>query len=251
MKALFSETPALFGTVHIEALLLILAANTAAGIWLRNLNESKLVHILHKLGFVMLAAEVFKQWFCYVHVFDRQPNLWFFPWQLCSMAMYLSFLIRFVKGKMQTSFLVFLATYSLLGGVVALILPYDMLRPQVPLVIHSFAYHGLILTEAMIAVMILKKRAGKEKPAFRPATWLFLALAAIAEAINVLSHCILKDPSLEPNMFYITPYYPSTQPVLSDIAVRCGIPVEILIYLCLIILTSYIIFLMERRYFGR
>ena len=67
----------------------------------------------------------------------------------------------------------------------------------------------------------------------------------------MLSHCILKDPSLEPNMFYITPYYPSTQPVLSDIAVRCGIPVEILIYLCLIILTSYIIFLMERRYFGR
>ena len=194
----------------------------------------------------MLLAEVFKQWFCFTYLFDGEPNLWFFPWQLCSMAMYCSFLVKYLKGKAQMAVLVFLATYSLLGGIVALILPYDMLRPQIALTIHSFAYHGLIVTEAMIAMMILSKRAKREKPAFLPATLLFLIMAAIAFMINVVSHAVLNDPDLEPNMFYITPAYPSTQPILHDIAVNYGIPVEIALYLALIILTSFVIFLVIR-----
>ena len=194
----------------------------------------------------MLLAEVLKQWLCYVYVFNRELNLWFFPWQLCSMAMYCSFLIKFVRGKMQMAILVFLATYSLLGAVVALILPYDMLRPQIVLVTHSFAYHGLMMTEAMIAVMILYKQSRKTKPAFLPATVLFLVMAAVAEVINVISHSILNDPKREPNMFYITLSYPTTQPVLSDIAVKYGIPVEIVLYIVLIILTSFVMFLIEK-----
>ena len=246
MKAVFSETPALWGMAHIITLLLILFANIAAGILLRNADDQKLLRILHRLGIVMLAAEVWKQWFCFVHVFNKAPNLWFFPWQLCSMAMYCSFLITYVKGKAQTAFLVFLATYSLLGGMVALILPYDMLRPQISLFVHSFAYHGLIVTEAMIAFMILKKRSGKASLRFLPATLLFLALAAVAEIINVISHVILRDPKLEPNMFYITPFYPSTQPILSDIASKYGIPVELAVYIGLIILTCFVIFSIEK-----
>ncbi len=246
MEAVFSETPALFGPVHIGALGLIVFANIAAGIWLRRFDAEKLTNILQKLGFAMVAAEIFKQWFCFVYVFDREPNLWFFPWQLCSMAMYVSSLIKLVKGKIRTAFLVFLATYSVLGAVVALILPYDMLRPQIALVIHSFAYHGLMLTEAVIAVLILSKRSGKEKPAFLPATVLFLIMAAIAEMINVISHSILQDPRLDPNMFYITPFYPSTQPVFSDIAVRYGIPVEIAAYIGVIIIASLCLFMIEK-----
>ena len=241
-----SEAPALFGPVHITALVLILLANIAAGIFLRRLDEEKLLRLLHRCGIVMLVAEVWKQWFCYVCLFNKEPNLWFFPWQLCSMAMYVSFLVQYVRGKTQTAFLVFLSTYSLLGGIVALILPYDMLRPQVPLMVHSFAYQGAMLTEALIAVLILKKRRKKEKPAFLPATVLFLGMAAVAEAINVLAHVLLHDPDLEPNMFYITPFYPSTQPVLSDIAHKCGTPVEIAVYLGLIILTSFILYSLFR-----
>lgn len=240
-----SETPALFGPVHIMALVLILLANLATGVFLRRLDEEKLLRLLHRFGIVMLVAEVWKQWFCYVYLFSKELNLWFFPWQLCSMAMYVSFLVQYVRGKSQTAFLVFLSTYSLLGGIVALILPYDMLRPQVPLMVHSFAYHGAMLTEALIAFLILKKRQKKEKPAFLPATVLFLGMAAVAEIINVAAHALLHDPNLEPNMFYITPFYPSTQPVLSDIAHMCGIPVEIVVYIGLIILTSYCLFTVQ------
>ena len=246
MGAVFSHTPALFGAVHIGALVLVVLANIAAAYRLRRLDEERLLRILHRLGICMLLAEAWKQWFCYVYLFDKEPNLWFFPWQLCSMAMYCSFFIIYLKRKTQTAVLVFLSTYSLLGGVIALVLPYDMLRPQIALLIHSFAYHGAMITEAMIALMILSKRYKKEKPAFLPATLLFLIMAAIAEVVNVISHVILHDAELEPNMFYITPYYPSTQPVFHDIAVKCGIAAGIAAYIGVILLTSYGIFMIEK-----
>ena len=248
----FSETPSLFGTVHIVALVLIALVNIAIYFPVRNLDEGKLLSILNKLGLFMIVAEVFKQWFCYVYVFEGELNLWFFPWQLCSMAMYLSFAAIYLKGKLRTAALVFLATYSLFADIVALALPYDMLRPQIPLVMHSFAYHGLVITESMIAILILSKsvqgrRATGEEPRFLPATILFLAMVAVAEIINVVAHAILNDIYVEPNMFYITPAYPTTQPILHDIAVNYGIPVEIALYLGLLILMSYIVFVIERK----
>ena len=235
IDAVFSETPTLFGMVHIVAFVGILLFNIAVFFLLRRCDEKRLLGILNKLGLLMIVAEVFKQWFCHVYVFEGELNLWFFPWQLCSMAMYLSFFAVYLKGKMQMAALVFLATYSLFADIIAIALPYDMLRPQIALVVHSFAYHGLVITESMIAMMILS---------------IFLAMAAIAEVINVVSHAILNDIHVEPNMFYITLAYPTTQPVLHDIAVNYGIPVEIVIYLGLLILMSYIVFLLWRKIYA-
>ena len=270
MEATFFETPSVFGMAHIISLVIIAVLNIAAFFILRNLDEKRLLSVLRALGSLMILAEIFKQWFCYVYVFNMEVNLWFFPWQLCSMAMYLSFAAIYLKGKIQIAALVFLATYSLFADLVALALPYDMLRPQIALFIHSFAYHGLVITESMIAIMILSKKmcgrkqvvdvsctdsAGKSivpsaSPKFMHATVLFLAMAAIAEVINVASHVIFNDIHVEPNMFYITPFYPTTQPILHDIAVNYGVAVEIVLYLALIILMSYIVFVIEKKALG-
>ena len=70
---------------------------------------------------------------------------------------------------------------------------------------------------------------------------LFLAMAAIAEIINVIGYGILKDIKISPNMFYITPYYETTQMGLNYIAKKLGIFPEIIIYLSGIVLMSYLI----------
>ena len=71
-------------------------------------------------------------------------------------------------------------------------------------------------------------------------------MAAVAELINVAAHSLLHDIHREPNMFYITPYYESTQPVLHEIAMAVGIPAEIVIYLTAIALISFGFFLAEK-----
>lgn len=236
MNILFENKPTLFGKYHILSLVLIVLFNIIFYYFVRNKKEKTLLNILNKLGLLMIISEVFKQWFCFKYVFDSQINLWFFPFQVCSLAMYFAFILVYLKEDKQNIILVFLATYSIFTDIMALIVPLDMLRIQVPLFIHSFAYHGLIISIAIMAILILKKRNNYN---FRNSIYLFFFMAFIAEIINITSHLLFNDINREPNMFYITPFFKTTQPILSDIADRYGIIPEIIIYLFGITLVSY------------
>ena len=241
---MFDHAPQLFGPFHLLFLAGILLFNAGAYSGLRKLDDRRLIRLLHALGGLMILAEIWKQWYCYHHVFGETVSLWFFPWQLCSMAMYCSFLLPFLKEKHQNTVLVFLASFSFFAAVMALLVPSDMLRPQIPLACHGFIYHCLMITESLGAVIILRRR-GQSR--FAPAALLFFLMAAAAEGINIAGHLILKDIHIEPNMFYITPYYASTQVVFNQIANTLGILPEILIYLLLILLASYVFFLVLVR----
>ena len=243
MDIQFSATPQMFGVFHIAALAVIALGCVGAYFALRRMDETRLLRLIWILGGVMLAMEVWKQGFSWVYVFDRQINLWFFPWQLCSMAMYCAFAVRFVRGQRQNTLLVFLSTFSLFAAVVALAVPSDMLRPYVLLTVHGFLYHGLMIVLALAAMLVVFRR---ENVQFAPAVRLFVWMAAVAEIINVAAHSLLHDIHREPNMFFITPYYESTQPVLHEIALKLGIPAEIAIYLLSIIAISFGVFCAER-----
>ena len=103
MDIQFSATPQMFGVFHIAALAVIALGCIGAFFLLRRMNEARLLRLIWILGAVMLLLEVWKQVFSWVYVFDRRINLWFFPWQLCSMAMYCAFAVRFVKGRRQNA----------------------------------------------------------------------------------------------------------------------------------------------------
>ncbi len=244
----FSTTPLPYGAVHWLILAGILAAAVAFAFAIRKADRKRLFRLLFLCGIGMLAAEAWKQWFVVRYVYRGVPSMWFFPWQLCSMAMYCSALVPFLKGKAQNAALVFLCTFSMIGAVFALLFPEDMMRPQILLFVHSFLYHTVMLFEGLIALRILK---GREKAPFRPALVLYLGMAVVAEIINVASHLIIRDIHNESNMFYITPFYPSTQPVFHAIAVHAGVLVEILLYLGVIALAAYLLYLLESLWLKR
>ncbi len=193
----------------------------------------------------MLVTEAWKQCFVAAYVYRGTRSMWFFPWQLCSMAMYCSVLVPFLKGRAQDSFLIFLCTFSVVGAVFALLFPEDMMRDQILLFSHSFLYHALMLLEAIAALRILTRR---KKAPFWPTLLLFVCMAAVAELINGFSHLYIRDIYAESNMFYITPFYPSTQPVFREIAAHAGILAEILIYLGAIALAAFGLYLLGRLF---
>ena len=237
MDVSFSQPPRMFGVFHLGMLAGILLVCVLVYFRIRRREEGFLLRFIFVLGVVMVLMEVWKQWFVRTYVYPGPVNLWFFPWQLCSMAMYCAVLTPWVGRKFQDTLLVFLSSFSMFAAVVALAIPSDMLRPQILFASHGFLYHGLMILEALAAMLALRRRQVK----FRPAVWLFLGMAAIAEVINVAAHLLIHDIHREPNMFYITPYYPSTQVVFHDIAVRLGILPEIIIYMTAIIGFSYAI----------
>ena len=244
MAAAFTDVPSMFGPLHLTILGGILILCAGLFFLLRKKSEKALIRLLGILGAVMILAEIFKQWYVPQYVYPGAHSTWFFPWQLCDMAMYASFLIPFLKGRAQNAALVFLATFSLLSGLVALIVPGDMLRPQIVLFWVRFGYHALMMAESLIALLILKKRA---RQSFLPPLFIYLAAAAVAEVINVI--CYHLPDSFKPaaNMFNITPFYPSTQPVFHEIALAIGILPEILIYLTVIAFGAFGLHLLETR----
>ena len=183
-----------------------------------------------------ILAEIGKQWFVRRYVYPNGAT-WFFPWQLCSIAMYASFLVPFLRGKARDALLTFLGSFSLLAAVIALLVPGDMLRPQIALFCHSFTYHFVMVAESIAAVCILSRR--EKRAPFLPALIVFLVTAAISEVINVVCHTFFGDRPPVANMFNITPYHPTTQPIFHQIAVSLGILPEIILYLGMIVLGSW------------
>lgn len=241
MGVTFNETPVPYGWLHIAVLLVIAVLIVIIFKLFLRCSEDRLMHVIFTLGICMLLTESWKQWFVSRYVYPDALSTWFFPWQLCSMSMYCSVLLPFLRRRMQDAVLVFLSTFSVIGALGALLFPGDMMRPYILLFIHSFLYHFVMLVESSAAILILRNR----KSGFLPAAVLFLGMATVAEIINIISHHVVGDFSLEANMFNITPYYASTQPVFHDIAVLIGIIPEIVIYLSVIILSSYGLFRAE------
>ena len=242
MGITFSETPTMFGPLHIAILLGVLLGTAGVFCLLRNRSERTLQRFIFVLGVSMLLAEVWKQWFVPRYVYTDAPSMWFFPWQLCDMAMYVAALLPLLGGRAREAGLVFLSTSSLLAAAVALLIPADMLRPQIWLFWHGFLYHAAMVQLAVAALLLLKKRP---KAPFWPALLLFCGMAAVAEGINVLSHRWIGDIRREANMFYITPYYPSTQPIVHEVAVAWGIWPAVVLYLCAITLGSFGLYALE------
>lgn len=240
----FSTTPSPYGVIHWLILGGILAISVIFALAIRKADKQRLLGMLFVFGLCMLVAEAWKQIFVMRYVYRGTRSMWFFPWQLCSMAMYCSALAPFLKRKAQNAVLTFLCTFSMVGAVFALLFPEDMMRPQILLFCHSFLYHTVMLLEGLIAFRILKRRGSVS---FLPALVLFLCMAAVAEIINVVSHLIVRNVRNEANMFYITPFYPSTQPVFAVIAEHAGIAAEIVVYLVAIALAAFGLFLLEFR----
>ncbi|MBR3271802.1 MAG: hypothetical protein IKI59_07730, partial [Clostridia bacterium] len=63
MGITFSETPTMFGPLHIAILLGVLLGTAGMFCLLRNRNERTLQRFIFVLGVLMLLAEVWKQWF--------------------------------------------------------------------------------------------------------------------------------------------------------------------------------------------
>ena len=243
MDKTFAVIPTQFGAVHLAILGGVLLLSLGLVFLLRKQPESRLTKLIGVLGALMILAEIWQQWFVRRYVYPNGAT-WFFPWQLCSIAMYVSFLLPFLRGKAKDAVLVFLSSFSLLAAAIALLVPGDMLRPQIALFCHSFTYHFVMVAESVAAICILARR--EKKPPFRPALWLFLITAAVSEIINVICNTFFGDRPPVANMFNITPYHPTTQPIFHQIAVSLGILPEIVIYLGLIVLASWGIYLLQR-----
>ena len=188
---------------------------------------------VYKISFILFAMEIFKQIYLLI---TSKWSIWYIPFQLCSMPLYL---FIFKNTFVNKAYLKFIKSYSLLSGIGALIYPMDMISHGLILCIHSYIWHYLIIL--MASIIYYQKL---ECASFLKATLLFIIMCIIATAINIGLNSLG-----EINMFYIYCLIKSYQPIVKDLELVIGRILVNVLYLLVIIGVSYIIDKIENLYF--
>lgn len=231
---------------------------------INNRNIDKLFFIT---GLIMLISEVIKQLLLTFIIGGGKYNWWHFPFQLCSIPMYMLLIYPWVKRRMaKLSMLCFLMSYTLLSGMMAFADTSGMRYPLVILTVHSYVWHILLIligTASGIIYLITEKELSRYGDGYKHdssglsfwpfmyATVIYLSCCLIAE---LLDHVFDRFGTI--NMFYINTDYLMQQVVFRELIPFTGNTAAILIYIAATVFGAFILFniwafIFKRSAFGR
>lgn len=194
-------------------------------------------------GTAMLLSEIWKQWTLTFYINNGQYIWWYFPFQLCSIPMYVCLLFGLADSeKIQRILLAFLMDFGLLAGIFAFFDTSGMHYHYLPLTAHSYAWHILLIIIGIKAGMTyLQLRSKSPRKLFkrrhhsddyeadydyRGSCGIYLGCVLLATIFN-----LALSPLGTINMFYINPNLPMSQRVFREIAAALGNKIGIAAYI--------------------
>ncbi|MBQ8374808.1 MAG: YwaF family protein [Clostridia bacterium] len=229
------ERPGNYGWFHLMFVGIILVLTVLACIYffVKKRPDSHLRIFAGVLWGIIFVLEIYKQ-LIYSFNFDEATGVvtwdyqWYaFPFQLCSSPLYLLPFVAFMKeGKFRDSIMSFLSTFALFGGLAVFFYPNDVFVGTIGINIQTMVHHGTqIITGVAFLVYNRKKLNFKY---FFSGGIVYAVMISIAMILN-LTVPFGTDETF--NMFYISPNFPSTLPILSIIYEQVDYFVFFLVYL--------------------
>ena len=185
------------------------------------------------VGTAMIVFEMVKQLVLTFYVGKGQYQWFYFPFQLCSIPMYVSMTCGITKkNRVYDACTGFLSTFGLLGGICAFLDTSGFHYSVEALTVYSYVWHVLLILLGLFSAFVRNNKS------FFPGFIIFAAASLMAEAVNIIvTTCI----GAEINMFYINLLVPTYQMAVRDAAERIGNTPAILLYWMSIVSGAYII----------
>lgn len=208
-------TPTLYGWYHLLCLAIVVGLCTLIFFKARNVSDKTFNLVIGLTAGALLLLEAYKQLnYSYDPATDGWSYEWYaFPFQFCSTPMYVMLAATFVKkGKVKDALCAFMATYGLFAGAAVMFYPGDVFVKTVGINIQTMVHHGM-----MVVIGVFMYVSGRAKLSHKTILYafpVFATLVALALTGNIL-YGEFGDPEQTFNMFFISPYYPCTLPVLS------------------------------------
>lgn len=226
------ETPLPYGWFHICALALVAAAAFLLARFGRDSGDRAFRLVCFGFWAVLFLFESYKQIIFSFNYNGGDPYWdyqWYaFPFQLCSAQLYVLpfvFLSR-EGGAVRTASTAFLATYSLFAGIAVMLYPVSVFIGTIGINIQTMVWHG---SQVILGVFFLARYRGKlDRRFFVSGAAVFLILVSIALVLDAVVPRFTDETF---NMFFISPFFPSTLPVLEKIYPLVPWPVFLAIYL--------------------
>ncbi len=233
--------PPAYGAFHLTFTFVGFAACLLIAYLLRDIGEKGNRIFLLSCGIFLLLTEIYKQLFYYFYIGNGSYQWWIFPFQMCSVPMYLCIIAPLLKkGLVQKTMYNFMMLFNLLGGFMAFIEPSGIIHEYWTLTLHAFIWHMmLVLIGVYLAV---SNRGGRTIKDYKGAAIAFIILCAIALMINI---SLWEVSGGSVNMFFVGPSN-SSLIVFKQISEMFGWYVSTLLYIPVVCLGAYLIFLAIR-----
>lgn len=229
------DKPPAYGAFHLGFFFCGLAVVILLAFILRKTNDKQNRIVLLCCGLFLLLTELYKQLFYYYVIGNGTYQWWIFPFQLCSVPMYMCLLCAFLpKGKLSDALMDFMLSFNLMGGFIAFLEPSGLMHEYWTLTLHAFVWH---MTMIFVGLYLgFSGRAGRTLKGYRNSVFVFVGLCIVAFIINLL----LWDVSAgDINMFYVGPRI-SPIIVFKDIAANWGWYVNTPIYILALSIAAFI-----------
>lgn len=231
------EKPVAYGTFHLTFFLVEMAVVVLLAWLLRNTDEKQNRTVLLCSGAFLFLCELYKQLFYTFVIGGGQYQWWIFPFQLCSIPMYLCFAAPFIKNeKYRGCIYDFMLAFNSMGGFVSFFEPSGLMHEYWTLTVHAFVWHLSIIFIGLY--LFFSKRAGRRLIDYRRAVVGFIVLCCMAFAVNLI---FWKASGGTINMFFIGPANSSII-VFKDIAAKYGWYVNAPIYIFAMCLGAFLFY---------
>ena len=231
-----NEIPTMYGWFHLMFIGIFTGLTIICAKRFKGSSTKDLDIFLRIVSVIMLIFEVYKQF-----VFTIDGSTWdyqwyAFPFQFCSVPMYVMLLASFLKeGKIKQSLYAFLGTYGLFGGLAVMAYPSTVFIYTLGISIQTMVHHGFMVVVGI--TLLYSGHIQLNRKGILKAASVFFSLVAIAFLLNIG----LRNVDGTFNMFFISPYYDTSLPVFSLIEAKFGYIPFLITYFFGFTLAAYLV----------
>lgn len=240
--------PTPYGIFHLVSVAITALITFLLIKYFKDCDDKTLRKLVLSFWIAFIILEIYKQTHMSFHFNDGDPYWdyqWYaFPFQFCSSPHFILPFVIFMKdGKVRDACISFMSFYCFVAGVSVFLVPTDVFTEVIGNNIQTMYHHGMQIVFGIYFMVHFRK-----KLSFKYLTSGLTVLASLIAVALVLDVAIYKyfmangiDETF--NMFFISPYFPCTLPVLSSIYAAVPYPVFLLLYISAFLIGGGIVYL--------
>lgn len=232
-----ASVPAPYGIYHLICLVLIALTTVFFCSRLRNISDRHFRITVAVIWGVFVLLEIYKQIVFSFRVDGEGIVLgyqWFvFPYQFCSIPYYVLPLVFLSKegSLLRKCVVAFVCSFVLFAGLAVCLYPGDVFTQYVGINVQTMVHHGLMV--ALGVWFAVRYRSELKFSSLLLGCALFAALVTVALLMNVgIYRYLVATNNLQTcNLFFISPYFDCTLPILSSVYKMVPYTVFLVIYI--------------------
>ena len=246
MDILFKETPKPYGTFHIISLIISLIFFVFCFILANKRNNKKDSVVVLIITLLLIITEIWKQ-ITRTKLNGGVYPFGIFPFQLCSIPMYLGILPIFLKeGKFKETIYKYITFTGLIGGLAMLTVPVVILTNYVLYTIHSLFWHMMLVGQSIY--LIHARKYGNH--IFKDIIPCIPILAVV-----VATAVILNSTDYGFNLISLSTKFVNDPPILNQIYQSVSYPVYVaLVFSGLVaglLIADFVVFIIRKIFKGK